>query len=147
MEGDDNYERNRIFSMETKTPSEVEWNFNEPGLVTISSESLVFNTEYIHVFTRNYMTNTTKSYLYFANLTYIDDVSADSTFAAILEQAGGYIYYGAKTEGETVYESFEGVITDSRFYPNLYFSSIADVSPHLCNKGQYKNSFGKCVNC
>ena len=99
------------------------------------------------LFTRNYLTNETKSYLYYANLTFISSASADSTFSGILEQVGGYIYYGAKTEGETVYESFEGVITDSRFYPNLYFSSIADLSPHLCNKGQYKNSLGICTLC
>ena len=45
------------------------------------------------------------------------------------------MYFGAKTEGDTQFESFEGVITDARFYPSLYFSTMADLSPHLCAKG------------
>lgn len=57
------------------------------------------------------------------------------------------MYFGAKTEGNTLFESFEGVITDARFYPNLYFSTMAEVSPHLCNKGDYKNALGVCTKC
>ena len=121
--------------METKSPSEVEWNFNDPDCEEIELETLDTYTEYLHIFTRNYITNQTKSYLYFANFTFINETTADSTFAATLEKVGGYIYYGAKTEGSTLYDSFEGIITDSRFYPNLYFSSVGDLSSHLCNKG------------
>ena len=57
------------------------------------------------------------------------------------------MYFGAKTEGDTQFESFEGVITDARFYPSLYFSNTTDLFPYLCDKGYYKNALGVCAIC
>ena len=85
MQGDGNYERDRIFSVQTSSSLKVDWSYNKPDLVTIKSESLSVETEYIHVFTRSYTANKTKSYLYYANFTLIHDVSLDSAFAAILD--------------------------------------------------------------